>query len=417
MDTVVNEIQQNCIQQLESFRQAINSVSNDLNQPYTESENRIDNWSYSDQFDGANFDKLDERLRSMESVLQQILIVQQELQSTLSFFMSEMHRFIQYSHSLQLAKTPKRPYVTTDVGVFYRMKAALNAGTTVRLHLMCEYEYGSGIHMVKDQEGLMIHMDWENCEWIRKTIEISCKVMYYAVKAGLDKTLNLGQAIPDSEDFKSDIVELNFCNRDRRAVLKAWLSSANSLSKAVHSEGIDIKAVVEEIDKFLDVLTLRSGDRLPIPRNMLRIILSRVLAIYTEAGPDKLSKMSTRDGSPYTRRKEERREREGDMNDDRLGREADVGDRYRDNNRQSESNYDRNDKSRKSEIERKSTREYDRDYRSSIYHEIGDYKQREAFGREERHSRSLSEHDRTYERDDRPRKDYDVDDRHKRRLN
>lgn len=139
--------------------------------------------------------------------------------------------------------------------------------------------------------------------------------------------------------------------------------------------------------------------------------------IYTEAGPDKLSKMSTRDGSPYTRRKEERREREGDMNDDRLGREADVGDRYRDNNRQSESNYDRNDKSRKSEIERKSTREYDRDYRSSIYHEIGDYKQREAFGREERHSRSLSEHDRTYERDDRPRKDYDVDDRHKRRLN
>lgn len=139
--------------------------------------------------------------------------------------------------------------------------------------------------------------------------------------------------------------------------------------------------------------------------------------IYREAGPDKLSKMSTRDGSPYTRRKEERREREGDMNDDRLGREADVGDRYRDNNRQSESNYDRNDKSRKSEIERKSTREYDRDYRSSIYHEIGDYKQREAFGREERHSRSLSEHDRTYERDDRPRKDYDVDDRHKRRLN
>lgn len=41
--------------------------------------------------------------------------------------------------------------------------------------------------------------------------------------------------------------------------MAAWLSSANSLSKAVHSEGTDLEAVVEEIDKFLDVLTLRSG--------------------------------------------------------------------------------------------------------------------------------------------------------------
>ncbi|BBN13042.1 hypothetical protein MPTK1_6g00340 [Marchantia polymorpha subsp. ruderalis] len=151
--------------------------------------------------------------------------------------------------------------------------------------------------------------------------------------------------------------------------------------------------------------------------------------IDREAGPDRRSKMSTRDGSPTARRKEERREREGDMNDDRLGREADVGDRYRENNRPSENYHDRNDRSRKSEIERKSTREYDRDYRSSMDHENGDYKQREAFGREERHSRSFSEHDRsgkshnvsdnrsrTYERDDRPRKEYDVDDRQKRRL-
>lgn len=41
--------------------------------------------------------------------------------------------------------------------------------------------------------------------------------------------------------------------------MAAWVSSANSLSKAVHSKGIDLKAVVEEIDKFLDVLPLRSG--------------------------------------------------------------------------------------------------------------------------------------------------------------
>ncbi|BBN16951.1 hypothetical protein MPTK1_7g10710 [Marchantia polymorpha subsp. ruderalis] len=220
VEEVVNEIQQKHIQQLESFRQALNSVSNDLNQPCTQSGNRVGNSSYSDRLDRSNSDKQDERLRSMESMLQQILTGQLEVQSTLSFFMSEMDRFIQYSHELQQAKTPKRPYVTTDVGVIYRMKAALNAGTIVRLHFMCEYEYGSGIHMVKDQEGLMIHVDRENCEWIRNTIEISCKIMYYALKAGLDKTLNLGQAIPDWEDFKSDIVKLDFSNRDRRALLK-----------------------------------------------------------------------------------------------------------------------------------------------------------------------------------------------------
>lgn len=39
--------------------------------------------------------------------------------------------------------------------------------------------------------------------------------------------------------------------------MAAWLSSANSLSKAVHLEVIDFEAAVEEIHKILDVLTLR----------------------------------------------------------------------------------------------------------------------------------------------------------------
>ncbi|OAE31844.1 hypothetical protein AXG93_685s1120 [Marchantia polymorpha subsp. ruderalis] len=320
VEGVVNEIQQKCSQHLEPFRQALISVSNDLDQPYTESENRVGNPSNSDRLYRSNFLKLDERLRSVESVVQrmdmklgQILTFHQEFPSRLSDLMSKMDRMIQYPESFQQARTPKRPYVTNDVGVLYRISAILHAGTTIRLYLMCESM--TGFHKVKDQEGLNIRLDKENLTWLRKTIEISCKVVYYAVKAGLERTLNLSSMIPDWKDLELDIVKLDsISDRDRRAVLKggesmelkeawlriqqtlapqlrdsysakfklfqvkyvslelgghawvceecmhkAWVSSANSLSKAVHSKGIDLKAVVEEIDKFLDVLPLRSG--------------------------------------------------------------------------------------------------------------------------------------------------------------
>ncbi|OAE21347.1 hypothetical protein AXG93_3158s1080 [Marchantia polymorpha subsp. ruderalis] len=271
-------------------------------------------------------DGVAESLRSVQSILQRlemkILSLQQELPSTLSDFMSKVDRIVNYSHSLQLPSHPKRPYVTDDVGVFYRINAALNVGTTVRLQLMCESS--TGFHKVKDQEGLMIRIDRYNSSWIGKTIEISYKVMYYAAKAGLDMTLKLGSAIPDLADLRSNIPKLvGISDSDRRAVLKggesmelkeawhriqqtlapqlrdsysanfklyqvkycstcasgrgsspglrntrcalfersnsmaAWLSSANSLSKAVHLEVIDFEAAVEEIHKILDVLTLR----------------------------------------------------------------------------------------------------------------------------------------------------------------
>ncbi|BFI22788.1 hypothetical protein MPTK1_8g15893 [Marchantia polymorpha subsp. ruderalis] len=206
---VVNEIRQKCVQQL----------SNDLDQPYSESDNRVGNSSSSYRF---------ERLRSIESKLGHILTSQQELQPTrvnknYSLFRSEVDRLIQYFHSLQQAKTPKIPYVANDVGIFYSMSAKLHLGKTVRLHLMCESV--DGFHMVKDQEGVMIRLDQENCAWIQKTVEITCKVMYYAVKAGLDKTLNLGQAIPDWEDLQSDIFKLEgISDRDRRAVRKGGKS-------------------------------------------------------------------------------------------------------------------------------------------------------------------------------------------------
>ncbi|BFI43209.1 hypothetical protein MPTK2_8g16155 [Marchantia polymorpha subsp. ruderalis] len=245
VEAVVNEIRQKCVQQLESIRRAFISVSNDLDQPYIESENRVGNSSNSDRLDRSNFVKLDERLRSVESVVQrmdmklgQILTFHQEFPSRLSDLMSKMDRMIQYPESFQQARTPKRPYVTNDVGVLYRISAILHAGTTIRLYLMCESM--TGFHKVKDQEGLNIRLDKENLTWLRKTIEISCKLVYYAVKAGLERTLNLSSMIPDWKDLESDIVKLDsISDRDRRAVLKggesmelkeAWLRIQQTLA-------------------------------------------------------------------------------------------------------------------------------------------------------------------------------------------
>ncbi|OAE27340.1 hypothetical protein AXG93_441s1000 [Marchantia polymorpha subsp. ruderalis] len=285
VEIVVNEILQNRLQQLESLQQGLISVNDDLVHSHPEDENMASNSNFPDMKDfnrtssrclsgastsvenrstqlilskidmlegnmGRRFDGVDEGLRSVESIVQrldikvgQILSLQQELHSTLSIFLSKVDRIIQYTQSLQQAIIPKRPYVTDDVGVFCRMSARLHVGTTVRLHLMCESV--TGFHIVKDQQGLKIRLDQENGAWIRKTIEISLKVMYYVVKAGLDVTLGLGQAIPDWADLKSDIVKLDgISNRDRRAVLKggeskelkeAWLRIQQTLAPINYS--------------------------------------------------------------------------------------------------------------------------------------------------------------------------------------
>ncbi|BFI23038.1 hypothetical protein MPTK1_8g18425 [Marchantia polymorpha subsp. ruderalis] len=288
VEAVVNEIRQKQIEELKSLQEGLISVDNDLAQCYPEhmvsdsnfpqmkdfkpptsrflsrASTSLENRSSRlvlfkiDQLEEKliqKVDGLDERLRSVQSILQKlemkmvhILSLHQELQSSLSDFMSKVDRCIQYSHSLQQSRTPKRPYVKNDVGLLYRMSALLHNGTTVRLHLMCESV--TGFHIVKDQEGLMIRLDRENSSWIRKTIEISYKVMYYAVKAGLDKTLNLGQAIPDWEDLKSDIVQLDgISDDDHRAFLKggeskelqeAWLRIQQTLAPQLQTRYSEI---------------------------------------------------------------------------------------------------------------------------------------------------------------------------------
>ncbi|BFI13320.1 hypothetical protein MPTK1_4g16340 [Marchantia polymorpha subsp. ruderalis] len=268
VEAVVNEIRQKRMQQLESLQQGLIEVNNDLIHSHPENENMVSRSSFPDitesnrlssrclsrantsvQFSSTRLenkidqlvqkvDGLDERLRLVDIKVGQILSLQQEVKSTLSVFMSKVDRIIEYPQSLQQAGTPKRPYVRDDVGLFYKMSAHLHVGKTVRLHLMCES--ATGFHMVKDQEGLKLRVDLNNRAWISKTIEISLKVMYYAVKAGLDVTFGLGQAIPDWADLKSDIVKLDGISySDRSAVLKggesmklteAWLRIQQTLA-------------------------------------------------------------------------------------------------------------------------------------------------------------------------------------------
>ncbi|BFI39616.1 hypothetical protein MPTK2_7g01535 [Marchantia polymorpha subsp. ruderalis] len=286
VEAVVNEIRQKRIQQLELLQEGLISVDNDLAPSNPEDEDMVSDSNFSQMKDCKpptsrclsrastsvenhltqlvlwkidqlvkKVDDLDERLRLVHSIMErlemkmgQILSLQQELQSTTSDFMSKLDRRIEYSQVLQQARTPKRPYITDNVGLFYKMSALLHVGTTVRLHLMCEYV--TGFHPVKDQEGLKIRLDRQNCSWIRNTIEISYKVMYYGVKAGLEKTMGLGQAIPEWEDLKSDIVQLDgISDDDRRAVLKggeskelqeAWLRIQQTLAPQLQNRYSEI---------------------------------------------------------------------------------------------------------------------------------------------------------------------------------
>ncbi|BFI42891.1 hypothetical protein MPTK2_8g12920 [Marchantia polymorpha subsp. ruderalis] len=275
VEAVVNEIRQKRMQQVKLVQQGLTKVNDDLVLSHLEDENMIRNSNFPDVKDSDRpssstsvencstglilstihqleekmthrFDGVDEGLRSVVSIVQrlenkmgQIISLQQELQSTSSAFMSKVDTIIEYSSSLQQARAPKRPYVTDDVGKFYKLSAFLHVGTIVCLHLMCESVTRN--HNVKDQEGLKIRLDLENCEWIRKAIEISYKVLYYTAKAGLTSTVGLGQAIPDWADLKSDIVKLDgISDRDRVAVLKcggeskelkeAWLRIQQTLA-------------------------------------------------------------------------------------------------------------------------------------------------------------------------------------------
>ncbi|BFI12987.1 hypothetical protein MPTK1_4g13335 [Marchantia polymorpha subsp. ruderalis] len=243
---------QDLSQQLGSVQQGVDEVKKDLIHSYPENENMVtmndSNRSSSSRASTSEMcdclhaldeiqhalgriekkvDGVDERIRlglqGLQTKMEEILSLQQQLQSTMSDFVSKVDRIIGYTESFQQTRTPKRPYITDDVNNFYRLSAFMHGAKTVRLHLMCES--ATGFHVVEDQEGLKIRVDLDNRKWITKTIEISYKVLYYTAKAGLSMTLGLGQAIPDWADLKSDIVKLDgISDGDRSAVVKAGKS-------------------------------------------------------------------------------------------------------------------------------------------------------------------------------------------------
>lgn len=245
VEAVVNEIRQNRIQQLKSLQEGLISVDNNLAQCDPEAENMVSGSNAPEMKDNkpprsgflsryitsvgnrlnqlvlsnltqveGKVDGLHGKVDEVQSIVQRvdmtverILSVHQELQSTLSVFMSKVDKIIGYSQAFQQGKTPKRPYVTDDVRLFYKLSATLHVGRIVRLQLMCESV--TGFHTVKEQEGLKLRLDRENCKWIRRIIEISYKVIYYGAKAALTKFCGLGQAIPDWADLETNIVKLD----------------------------------------------------------------------------------------------------------------------------------------------------------------------------------------------------------------
>ncbi|BBN18364.1 hypothetical protein MPTK1_8g01980 [Marchantia polymorpha subsp. ruderalis] len=274
VEAVVSEIRQKRIQQLKSLHHGLVGLNDDLAQFHPESENKASSSmlpqtqdcnpassrclrrastcveNCSTQLLLSKIDELVAKVDGLESIVRRldmkmghILSLQQEVQSTWSDFMSKVDRVIEYSDLPQHSRMPKRPYITDDVGLFYRMSASLHLGTTVRLRLMCESV--NGFHSVKNQEGLMLRVDQENMGWIPRVIEISYKVLYYALKPGVDVTLGLGDGIPEWDDLKTDVVKLDgISNDDGRAIRKggqserlkeAWLRIQQTLAPQLQS--------------------------------------------------------------------------------------------------------------------------------------------------------------------------------------
>ncbi|KAG6550296.1 hypothetical protein Mapa_008257 [Marchantia paleacea] len=221
-------------------------------------------------------------MQRVEMKMGQILSLQHELQSTLIAFMSSVDRSIGYSESLQQARTPKRPHITVDdVGSLSRITAAVRFGRAVRLHLMCESV--TGIHIVKDQEGLELRLDQENRGWLGNISEISCKFVYYVVKAGLHVTLGLGQALPEFGNLETAVplsaasIALESISRDDCVALtkgeesmtlnEAWLQMRQALAPQLENNYSKIfklyqmKYVSEEDQCLVILSTLLSEGR------------------------------------------------------------------------------------------------------------------------------------------------------------
>ncbi|KAL3701063.1 hypothetical protein R1sor_019085 [Riccia sorocarpa] len=191
--------------------------------------------------DGDHVDKavasLSEQLQVIQKDIQQL---QEQMQSTLLSIITKIDTMVGYSRALEDARVPRLAFITlTDIGFRQKMKSAVQIGTPVRLHLMCESRFRP--HSVNGQPGLELSIGAENREWIRHISVNALKVFWALLKAGVDSQLpGAGCLVPELGDLSSGLVPV-----DERTLYELKRSKLSSLPK------VEGSGVAEDVWKFL----------------------------------------------------------------------------------------------------------------------------------------------------------------------
>lgn len=128
----------------------------------------------------------DRGVPTSEETLHDIIRMQHTLNSNLITFQSTIEELTGYFQSLEQARTPKFPFLSSKGEIFLHGMhrfGATHIGTPVRLHFMCESMPKP--HAVEGQRGLEMVVEMKNFEYLRKLSIISTKIVCYNLKAGL----------------------------------------------------------------------------------------------------------------------------------------------------------------------------------------------------------------------------------------
>ncbi|KAL3701067.1 hypothetical protein R1sor_019089 [Riccia sorocarpa] len=180
---------------------------------------------------------LSEQLQVIRKDIQQL---QEQMHSTLLSIITKIDTMVGYSRAQEDARVPRVAFITfTDVRFRQRMKSAVQIGTPVRLHLMCESRFRP--HGVYGQPGLELSIGAENREWIRHISVNALKIFWALLKAGVDSQLpGAGCFIPELGDLSSGLVPV-----DKMTLNELKKSKLSSLPKVEGSR------VAEDVWKFL----------------------------------------------------------------------------------------------------------------------------------------------------------------------
>ncbi|BBN12094.1 hypothetical protein MPTK1_5g17320 [Marchantia polymorpha subsp. ruderalis] len=134
---------------------------------------------------------LEDQVQGIRKDLARILSIQREMRCNLMQIMSKVDRMICYTDALKKAKMPRRPFLTLeDMGIRKRLGMAVQFGTPVRLHLLCESQ--AGPHIIEKQPGWGVCVTKENKEWLRLISVNSLRIAWYLMKSGV-QLIHTGQ--------------------------------------------------------------------------------------------------------------------------------------------------------------------------------------------------------------------------------